>query len=228
MLSVPGNAVDQADADQKQQRGGQVDHDVVQPGLARARARAVQRQAVRRGEQQLEKDEQIEEIARQEGAIEAHQQELEQRMEMRARAMPAREREHHRGRRQDARQEQHQSGQAVQRRARSRTAPANRRGDTLRLMPAGLASDIPSKAIGDADEGEGRSDIDRGLEVAVPVSAKEKHAGAGDERQHHGRDDQVIGQRGSRLRLPAIDVVGPRQAPRCKQNDEETARSSRS
>ena len=29
----PGNAVDQADADQEQQRGREVDHDVVQPGL---------------------------------------------------------------------------------------------------------------------------------------------------------------------------------------------------
>ena len=92
-----GHAVDQADADQEQQRGGEVDDDVVQPGLDARRARAVQRQPVGRGEQQLEEDEQVEEIAGQERAVEAHQQELEQRMEMRAGAMPAREREHHGG-----------------------------------------------------------------------------------------------------------------------------------
>ena len=93
-----GHAVDQADADQEQQRGGQVDHDVVQPGLDARGARAVQHQPVGGGQQHLEEDEQVEQIAGQERAVQAHQQELEQRMEMRARAMPAREREDHGGR----------------------------------------------------------------------------------------------------------------------------------
>ena len=57
----------------------------------------MQRQAVRGGEQQLEEDEEVEEIARQERPVDAHQQELEQRMEMRARAVPAREGEDHGG-----------------------------------------------------------------------------------------------------------------------------------
>ena len=88
--------------------------DVVQPGLDPRRARAVQHQAVGRGQQHLEEDEQVEQIAGQEGAVQAHQQELEQRMEMRARAMPAREREHERGERQDAGQQQHQRRQPVE------------------------------------------------------------------------------------------------------------------
>ena len=69
----------------------------------------MQRQAVRGGEQQLEEDEEVEEIARQERPVDAHQQELEQRMEMRARAVPAREGEDHGGGTQDARQEQHEA-----------------------------------------------------------------------------------------------------------------------
>ena len=81
-------AVDQAHTDQEQQRGHKIDDDIVQPGLNTRQARAVQRKAVGGGQQELEEHEQIEEVAGQERAAEAHQQELEQWMEMRSRTMP--------------------------------------------------------------------------------------------------------------------------------------------
>ena len=86
MLSVPVDAVDQADADQEQKRGDQVDDDVVQARLDPRRAGAVQDQAVGGGQQHLEEDEQVEQVAGQEGAVQPHQQELEKRVE----SVPAR------------------------------------------------------------------------------------------------------------------------------------------
>ena len=51
------------------------------PALTRATPE-VQQQAVGRGQQHLEEHEQVEQVAGQEGAVQAHQQELEQGMEM--------------------------------------------------------------------------------------------------------------------------------------------------
>jgi hypothetical protein len=85
----------------------------VQPGLDARDARTVQGEPVGGGQQQFEEDEQVEKIAGQEGAVEAHQQKLEQRVEMRAGAVPAGEREHQGGGGQDARQKQHERRQAV-------------------------------------------------------------------------------------------------------------------
>jgi hypothetical protein len=43
-----------------------------------------------------------------------------------------------------------------------------------------------------AHQGKGRSNADPGLQGAAPL-AQEEHGRPGEERQHHGRDDQVIG-----------------------------------
>ncbi len=80
-----GGAVDQRRTDQEQRRRCQVDGDVVQPGLDPRRPRAVQQQAVGRGQHDLEEDEQVEQVAGEEGAVQPHDLDLEQRLEMRAR-----------------------------------------------------------------------------------------------------------------------------------------------
>ena len=80
-----GDAVDQADADQEQQRGGEVDRDVVHARPDTKRTRAVQQQAVGCRQHHLEEDEEVEQVPGQESAVQPHEQELEQRVEMRAR-----------------------------------------------------------------------------------------------------------------------------------------------
>src|SRR5690606_40274783 len=59
-----------------------------------ARSRAVQCQAVRGGEQDLEEHEQVEQVAGEERAVQAHQQELEQGLEIVAAVLPAAKRCH--------------------------------------------------------------------------------------------------------------------------------------
>ncbi|KAG1080826.1 hypothetical protein G6F40_015726 [Rhizopus arrhizus] len=79
MRSAPraGHAIDQRDADQQQERSHQVHGDVLQPRADPRNARAVQQQAIGCRQQHFEENEQVEEVARQEGAVQAHQQELE-------------------------------------------------------------------------------------------------------------------------------------------------------
>ena len=169
-----GDAVDQADADQKQQRCRKVDHDVMQPGLDARRSRAVQRKAVRSREQDLEENEKVEQIAGEKRAIEPHQQELKQGMEKHAHAVPASQREYDRGRREETGQQQHECGQPVQPRARSRTAPASRPDGTRPPRPVGAASAARSSAIAIADEREGGRNIERGVDVAVTLAAEQR------------------------------------------------------
>ncbi|MNT46680.1 hypothetical protein D3C72_1833440 [compost metagenome] len=73
-----GHAVDQRNADQQQERGDQVDGNVLQAGADARHARAMQQQAIGRRQQHFKKHEQIEKVASQEGAVQAHQQELEE------------------------------------------------------------------------------------------------------------------------------------------------------
>src|SRR5689334_1504529 len=56
--------------------------------------RAVQCEPVGRGEEHFEEYEQVEQVAGEQGTIDAHQQELHQRVEARACALPGRQREH--------------------------------------------------------------------------------------------------------------------------------------
>ena len=73
----PGQAVHQGDADQENQRGDQIDHDVMQAGTHARAAGSMQQQPVGGGKHDLEKDEEVEQVAGEEAAIEAHEQELE-------------------------------------------------------------------------------------------------------------------------------------------------------
>jgi len=81
----------------------------MQTSLDARQSRTVQRQSVGSGEKDFKEDEEVEQVARQERAIQPHQQELKERMEMRACAMPPRQREHDSGRGDGVRQQQHES-----------------------------------------------------------------------------------------------------------------------
>ena len=58
----------------------------------------MQRQAIGSREQHLEENEKVEQVAREERAVDAHEQELKQGMEKHPHAVPASQREYNRGR----------------------------------------------------------------------------------------------------------------------------------
>jgi hypothetical protein len=66
-------AVQQADREQVQRRGGDVEGDVVDAGAHPLSAAAAEHQAVGGDQQHLEEHEQVEQVGGQEGAVEAHQ-----------------------------------------------------------------------------------------------------------------------------------------------------------
>src|SRR3546814_12182758 len=86
----------------------------MQPRLDAGDPGAVKNQAVRGSQRHLEKYEKIEEIAGEKGAVQAHQQELKQWMEVHSGAMPPGQREYHGRERQDACEHHHKCGKLVQ------------------------------------------------------------------------------------------------------------------
>ena len=88
------HAVQHRRANQEQRRRRQVDRNEMQPRLHARAARAMQQQAVRSGQHDLEKHEQVEQVGGQESAAKPHQLELEQRVKMNPGAMPAGRRKH--------------------------------------------------------------------------------------------------------------------------------------
>ena len=126
----------------------------------------MQRQSIGGSQQHFEEDEKVEKIAGQERAIQAHQQELEERMEVRARAMPAREREHDRGGSQDAGQKQHEGREPIEddddgERSRPVAEPVNPTLADEALVDE--ASAIWSRAAAMPTSAKRRGDVHRGL-----------------------------------------------------------------
>ncbi|MNP30408.1 hypothetical protein D3C76_1234780 [compost metagenome] len=112
-------------------------------------ARPVQHQAIGRGQQHFEKHEQVEQVRRQEGAVQAHQLDLEQRMETRPGAVPAGHGEEQGADADDAGQHQHQRRQAI-----DRQHDAERCGPIARQVHAdgaGLALVLHPQQQGDGD-----------------------------------------------------------------------------
>ncbi|MCY1382631.1 hypothetical protein D9M69_706700 [compost metagenome] len=67
----------------------------------------MQQQPVGGGQHDLEENEQVEQVGGEEGTGQPHELELEQRVKVHARAVPARRREQHGGQRHGAAQHQH-------------------------------------------------------------------------------------------------------------------------
>lgn len=84
-----GHAIQHRCADQEQRRGEQVDSDVVQAGAHPRTPRTMQQQAIGGGQQHFEEDEQVEQVGGEEGAVQPHQLDLEQRMEAGPCTVPA-------------------------------------------------------------------------------------------------------------------------------------------
>jgi hypothetical protein len=89
MLRVPGDVVDHAHGDQEHRGADQVGDHVLHARLHPQPAAAVHHEAVGGDEQDLEEHEEVEEVAGEEGAVDAHQLELEERVEVLAALVPA-------------------------------------------------------------------------------------------------------------------------------------------
>src|SRR5690606_20312288 len=172
------------------ERGGQVDGDIVHAGLDAHGAGAVHQEAVGRGQHHLEEDEEVEEVARQESAVEAHQQELEQRVEMRASGVPAGKREDERRYGEDRRQDEHQ-----------RRKPINHQHDAEGGRPVAQQIDAleafmsvarqPEQADGDGDKRQAGDNADHCLHDALTL-VEEQQQCARDKRNDDRRDDEVL------------------------------------
>src|SRR5690606_3094342 len=104
------HAINERNADEKEKRGSEIDDNVVQVGAHTKLAGAMQHKAIRGCKHHLEEDEEIEKVACQECAVEAHQQEQEKRMEMWPRPVPTRQRKNQRWHGKRRRQCQHEAG----------------------------------------------------------------------------------------------------------------------
>ena len=185
-----GDAVEHGHANQEQRRGREVDGDVVQAALHPCPARAMQQQAVGGREHDLEEDEQVEQVRREEGAREAHQLELEQRVVVHPRAVPARRREQDGCQPQQAAQQQHHGAEPVQRQhdAEGRR-PVARQVDTD--GGRGIGPLHPhQQGHGDHQPQRGGGDVEHQLGPAV-LFLHQQHQAAGQHGQQDGGQQQV-------------------------------------
>ncbi|OPZ05890.1 MAG: hypothetical protein BWZ09_00801 [Alphaproteobacteria bacterium ADurb.BinA305] len=187
----PGGGVDQRHPDQEHQRSHQVHRDVLHAGLDATQVVAVQHEPVGRRQHDLEEHEEVEQVVGQEGAVEPHQQELEERVEAHADAVPAPRREHQHGERDRRRQHQHQRGEAV-----GHQRDAEGRSPVGRQIHADAAGPVP--AVGQhqqCDRHRPQQHAAREAEAELePVAllVDRDHQRADDQRQQHGHDDQVV------------------------------------
>ena len=106
--------IEQAECNKEQRRADKVHHHILHARLQPRGPLPVQHQAIGRDQQHLEKHEEVEQIASQEGTVEAHQLELEEGVEMPALAInPGDHRVQQRDQRKGRGQHQHDRRQAV-------------------------------------------------------------------------------------------------------------------
>ena len=183
-----GHAVDQRRADQEQERGDQIDDDVVQPGFHASGTRAVQDQSVGCGQQHLEKDEQAEQIACQERAVEPHEQELQQWLVVHAHTLPARDRIGKRRQRERGRQHhQHRRQPVDDQNDAVRRRPRADRIDADSLVPDvrhGIGREIHEER-GDDELDQDRNRRDRHAPTALRFREQQQ-----DRAREHGHDDR--------------------------------------
>ncbi len=197
----------------------------------------MQQQAVGGGQQDLEEHEQVEQVAGEEGAVEPHQLELEQRMEMHACAVPARAWNRARPRRR-ARRSAPASGPTS--RSATSTMPkgaapvagAGRRRSSPARRRCGRRRPQRSSAIAATRPIRFAARLSAALSAAA-LLAQQQHQRRGDQRQRGSAPHEVwmvsrAGEEGMAVirrppRSPSTWSV-PRQAARGQQHDQEQRR----
>ena len=185
-----GDAVEHRHPDEEQRRRREVDGDVVQPRRHARAARAVQQQPIGRSQHDLEEHEQVEQVGREKRPGQPHELELEQRVKVHARPVPARGREQHRGQRHRAGQHQHHGRQAVDdQHDAERRRPVARQVHAQAGLHAGLLG-LHQQQHGHHQAHQGRGDVERDL-GALAFLAQQQHEPGGEQGQRNGREDQV-------------------------------------
>ena len=156
----------------------------------------MQQQPVGGGEHDLEKDEEVEQVAGEEAAIEAHEQELEQWQVMDAGLFPARHRIDQRGQAEGGSQQHHDGGQAVHDQDNAEGGdPAAEGVDSDRIRPRQGETAI---AAGEEQQGDGelrqQGENGQGQARAMPAVAGEEQQRAGQHGQQDGQDGKVCQQ----------------------------------
>ena len=149
----------------------------------------MQHQPVGRREQHLEEDEEVEEVAGQEGAVQPHQQELEQAVEMLPLPVPAGGGEDQRRQGEHRGQEQHQRRQPVE-----HQHDGEGRGPVAEQVEPDLGA--ARGRLGAVEEREGDERQHRGGDQAddplrLPVLV-EQHQRPGEQRDQDRGDDQML------------------------------------
>ena len=108
-----GNAVEHGHTNQEQRGSCQIDGDVVQTRLHALAARSMQQQPVGSCQHDFKEDEQVEQVGRQESTAQTHELQLEQRVEMYPRLVPACGRKQTGRQRNAVGQHQHEGGEPV-------------------------------------------------------------------------------------------------------------------
>ena len=184
-----GDAVQQCGAHQEQGRSNQIDGDVVQSRLHARASRAMQEKSIGGGQEHLIEHEQIEDIAREKGPVEAHELNLQQRVKVHTRAMPARKREQHAAKADDTAQHQHQGRQTIDRQHDTEGhVPVRRQIDAHRAGCAIRAHRVKQRDRHQETECA-RTRTDECF-CAAPL-AQEQQQDCGEKGQHDGCDHEV-------------------------------------
>jgi hypothetical protein len=109
-----GHGVDQADRDQEQGGSHEIHADILEPGREPARAAAMKHQPIGGDQHDFEPDEQVEDVAGQERAVDPHQLELEERMKMMPLFVPAVGRIDRHGHGERGGQQHHRGGKPIE------------------------------------------------------------------------------------------------------------------
>ena len=157
----------------------------MQPCLDPFPAAAVQQEAVGGEQQDFEEDEQVEQVTGEEGAVEAEQLQLEQHVEVAALGIAAAYRVQQRKHRQKGRRQQH-----------PRRQPVDHQHDAVGRGPVAELVDQLGAVAGRLHQRNcQRNQRQRGDEADAAlqaVLAQHQQHDAGDERQHHRQDGQMI------------------------------------
>ena len=154
---------------------------------------AMQHQPVGSGQKQFEEDEEVEQIAGQESAVQTHQQELEQAVKMRPLPVPARRGIDQRGQRQRRGQHQHQRREPV---VHQNDAPGRDPVAQPVKPQFGAARPVILGARQKLDRAQQRhqrrGQADRQLRAPLPVVI-DQHQRRREKRDQDRRDDQMLG-----------------------------------
>ena len=182
-----GYAIEGAHGNEEERRAGQIDHHVLYARLHAPGAPAVQHEAVGGDQQYLEEHEEVEDVAGQEGAVDAHELKLKEGVEVAPALVPATADgvdDHRHG--EDGGEQHHQGRQAVEHQHDAERRDPIAQFVDLRRAACGLGQ----KAEGDGEQGDRGGGREHPLQQQVVAHGQ--HDEGGHQRRQHDRDDDPV------------------------------------